>query len=244
MRARTALALLPADLVRVGRDELLVWMPAVPLVMALALRIGLRPGLEAAGLGRQAAETWIARLDVLAFGALVPVLIGAVVGFLLLGEKEERVWDALAVTPVSLPEYLAWRAAGATLASGVACGLCLVAGGLNDLGATGILAVASAAAPLGGATALALAVWTTGTIQGFAAVKLGFVLLILPGVLPAVAPQGPAVWATVLIPTWWPVQAYEAATAGRPEAVWAVGAAAVGLVMMGAALATVGARRR
>ena len=237
------LGLLPVDVLRVGRDELLVWMPAVPLAMAMAARLGLRAGLGAVGLGWEQADAWAARLDVLAFGVVVPVLMGAVVGFLLLGEKEDGVWDVLSVTPVSLSGYLVWRAAGASLAAGAGCGVCLVVGGLNDLDAVGILAVAIAAAPLGGATALALAAWTRGTIQGFAAVKLGLVVLVLPGVLPAQAP-GPARWGTALVPSWWPVQAYEAASWGLAALAWAAGSVAVGLVIMGAALVAVRVRRR
>ena len=45
------LGLLPADLRRLARDELLVWMPAVPLAMALAARLGVPALLRAVGPG-------------------------------------------------------------------------------------------------------------------------------------------------------------------------------------------------
>ena len=44
MRPRAMLGLLPADLRRLARDELLVWMPAVPLAMALAALRGKEVG--------------------------------------------------------------------------------------------------------------------------------------------------------------------------------------------------------
>ena len=53
MRPRAMLGLLPADLRRLARDELLVWMPALPLAMALA-------ALLCAGLGTLALR-WLSR---------------------------------------------------------------------------------------------------------------------------------------------------------------------------------------
>ena len=52
MRPRAMLGLLPADLRRLARDELLVWMPAVPLAMALAARLGVPALLRAVGAER------------------------------------------------------------------------------------------------------------------------------------------------------------------------------------------------
>ena len=123
MRSRAVLGLLPADLRRLVRDELLVWMPAVPLAMALAARPGVPVLMRAIGSGGVRAWEWAARIDVTAFAIVVPVLVGAVVGFMLLGEKEDGVWSVLAVTPVSLRGYLIWRAAGAVIVGAVATGL-------------------------------------------------------------------------------------------------------------------------
>jgi len=221
MRPRTVLGLLPADLARLARDELLAWMPAVPVIMALAVRLGASPVLAALGLRAELAQEWSARIDVTAFGIVVPVLIGTVVGFMLLGEKEDRVWDALAVTPVSLRGYLAWRAAGASLVAVGACAMCLRIGGLNDLGIARVCGVALAAAPLAGATALGLACWTTDTVQGFAAVKLSLVVLILPAVLPGAGIGG---WLLAVVPSWWPARAYREFAAGNASApAWAAG---------------------
>ena len=120
MRFRAVLGLLPADLRRLARDELLVWMPAVPLAMALAARLGVPALLGSVGPGGAGAREWTARIDVTAFAIVVPVLVGTVVGFMLLGEKEDGVWSVLAVTPTSLRGYLIWRAAGAVIVAAAA----------------------------------------------------------------------------------------------------------------------------
>ena len=63
MRPRAMLGLLPADLRRLARDELLVWMPAVPLAMALAARLGVPALLRAVGPGGEEAREWATRID-------------------------------------------------------------------------------------------------------------------------------------------------------------------------------------
>ena len=61
------LGLLPADLRRLARDELLVWMPAVPLAMALA-------ALLCAGLGTLASPSAGYLLGFLPFAAIAGTL--------------------------------------------------------------------------------------------------------------------------------------------------------------------------
>ena len=195
------LGLLPADLRRLARDELLVWMPAVPLAMALAARLGVPALLRAVGPGGAGAREWAARIDMAAFAIVVPVLVGTVVGFMLLGEKEDGVWSVLAVTPTSLRGYLIWRASGA-------------------------VAVAAA---------LSLAAWAANTVQGFAAVKLSLIVLVLPAVAPRDA--GAWRWPLAAIPSWWPVRAYWDLTGpGSWWPAWLLGSVAVGLAIMAAGL--------
>ena len=235
MRPRALLGLLPADLRRLARDELLVWMPAVPLAMALAARLGVPALLRAVGPGGAGAREWAARIDVAAFAIVVPVLVGVVVGFMLLGEKEDGVWSVLAVTPTSLRGYLIWRAGGAVAVAAAASGVCTRLAGLDDLGAARTAVLAAAGAPLAGAAALSLAAWAANTVQGFAAVKLSLIVLVLP----AVAPRDAGVWQWPLaaIPSWWPVRAYWDLTGpGSWWPAWLLGSAAVGLAIMAVGL--------
>ena len=235
MRPRAMLGLLPADLRRLARDELLVWMPAVPLAMVLAARLGAPVLLRAVGPGGAGAREWAARIDAAAFAIVVPVLVGVVVGFMLLGEKEDGVWSVLAVTPTSLRGYLILRAAGAVIVAAAAGGVCTRLAGLDDLGAARTAVLAAAGAPLAGAAALSLAAWAANTVQGFAAVKLSLIVLVLP----AVAPRDAGVWQWPLaaIPSWWPVRAYWDLTGpGSWWPAWLLGSAAVGLAIMAVGL--------
>jgi len=102
MPPRAILALMEADRRRLLRDGLMVWMMILPLVMAAAARAGL-PELVLVLEGRGIMiGPWVPQLRAVAFTVVVPVLIGVVVGFMLLEEKQDRVWRALAVTGVRL----------------------------------------------------------------------------------------------------------------------------------------------
>ena len=187
MPPRTVLALLGADRRRLGRDGLLAWVAALPLVMAVAVRAGLlwlAGALEGHGI---MIGPWLPQLRAVALAVVVPVLVGVVVGFMLLEEKQDRVWVALAVTEVSLWRYLAWRAATCLTAAALVTFACLRIAGPAGLGVGRTAWAAVGAAPLAGAVALGLAAWARDTIQGFAAVKLLLVVLVLPAAAPALA---------------------------------------------------------
>ena len=245
MPPRAILALMEADRRRLLRDGLMVWMMILPLVMAAAARAGL-PELVLVLEGRGIMiGPWVPQLRAVAFTVVVPVLIGVVVGFMLLEEKQDRVWRALAVTGVRLRRYLVWRAMTCLAVAAPVCLLCLVIAGPPGLSAVRQTCLALGAAPLAAAVALGLAAWTRDAIQGFAATKLLLVLLVLP----AVAPLLGAPWREllVLVPSWWIVRAAEIAGAMNDGGRWfplVLGSAAVNLLIAGAAVALVAAARR
>ncbi|WP_175994051.1 hypothetical protein [Actinomyces marmotae] len=213
-------ALVPMDVRRLARDDLLWWLALLPLVMVLAVRLGAEPlagALRAHGLD---GEAWPALLTGLVLAVVLPVMIGTVVGFMLLQDKEEATWQMIAVTPLSLHRYLGWRAGQAAAVSvpAVAVGLAWCAG--TDWARATALALACA--PLAAATALALAAFATGTVQGVAAVKLGLLVLVLP-VLDHAGRGGRAPWLAV-VPTWWPLRALAAMGQGVAWLPWAAGA--------------------
>lgn len=226
---RAMAGLVPLDLRRLMRDDLLSWLAGMPLVLVAAARLGAGPLLEALAARGLDVTPWLPLAGAVAFAVVVPVMTGTVVGFMLLADKEDGTWQAVAVTPISLRGYLTWRAALATGLAGPATLLGLGLGGLNDLDWGTAAGLALAAAPLAGATALALAAFTDSTVQGVAAVKLGFVVLVVPAV--AIARGGP--WAVVLapVPSWWPLRAHAAMLGAEAWTPWAVGSVLVGTVL-------------
>ncbi|MDE3000629.1 MAG: hypothetical protein OXU79_16275 [Gemmatimonadota bacterium] len=195
------------------RDRLLVWMAAMPVMIAALYRFGLPPLAD-----------WL--LDVHVFDLrpyypllmsiyvmTAPGLIGTVIGFLLLDERDDRMLTALLVTPVPDVEYLAYRLA-IPLASGFIVTIVgfhligLVPVPLFDLTAVSLLA--SFNAPI---TALALAGFAENKVTGFALVKILNAITMIPVVAFFVASD----WQIVagLVPTYWPMKMFWLAASGE-----------------------------
>ncbi|SDM83557.1 hypothetical protein [Actinomyces ruminicola] len=225
--------MVPLDLRRLMRDELLSWMAVLPLVVAPVLRLA-APGLVGAlsHLGLDAGS-WLEPLGAVAFAVITPVLMGTVVGFMLLADKEDGTWRAVAVTPVLLRGYLVWRAGLAVGLAGPLALLGLRVGGLNDLGWGAGWGLALAGAPLAGVTALALAAFADSTVQGVTGVKLGFVVLVLPA---AVLDRGGPWSLSAVVPSWWPLRAHAAILDGQIWQPWAAGAVAISAALAAACL--------
>ncbi|MDO4899568.1 hypothetical protein [Actinomyces sp.] len=136
----------------------------------------------------------------------------------------------MAVTPVSLRGYLVWRAG---LATGIAAPIAIVGlsvGGLNELDWWRAAGLALAGAPLAGATAMGIAVFTDSTIQAVTAIKLGFVLLVMPAFV--MGRGGSWGLLTAVVPSWWPLRAHAAILDGQIWQPWAAGAVAISAALV------------
>lgn len=209
--------LVQADGRRVARDAFLGWMAVTPLAMALALRSLADPIRGAVG-SAEGADRWLSIVDGAFFAIVLPLVMGAVLGFMLLDEKDSHTLAAIRATPVSLSAYLAWRIIVIGLFNVVAVLVTHPIAGLTSPGGLGIFLVALAGAPLAGSSGVGLAAAAANKVQGFALVKLALVVLLLPCV--GVALSGVWLWATVWLPSWWPLMVY---TSGTQEGlVWAL----------------------
>ncbi len=204
----------PVEMRSIWRDPMLRWMLLVPLAAALAAR-GLLPVLLAR------IEPWLPvtvtpHYDALmGYGMLLlaPALIGMVVGFLLLDQRDEQVLAALRVTPLPISHYLLYRL-GAPLLLSIAITVPVFAiAGLDGPGTAGLLLSTLLAAPLAPLFALTLATLASNKVQGLALAKACGVLFIPP----LVAYFAPAIWQPLLAlaPTYWPAQVYWTLDAGK-----------------------------
>lgn len=203
---RTAGALAVSDARGIGRDPLLRWLIGYPIALALLLRWGV-PALA----GPVEVRFGIALLDygVLVTSAMVellPVLVGMVVGFLLLDERDDRTLAALQVTPLGLNGYLAYRVALPMVVSVVMTVIAVPLVGLarTDLGP--LLVIALGAAPLAPLFALFLAAFAGNKVEGFALTKASGMLFVPPVIAYFVAP--PWQWLFGVVPTYGPLKAF------------------------------------
>ena len=213
MRIAALRTLVAADARVLWRDPLLVWMTAVPIAMALLIRVVVRVAEEMlAGSGFDLAPYY----PVIMGGYLMsaPGMIGFVIGFLLLDERDAGTLKALQVTPLPMRDYLAYRVTGPLVAGTVATVVGYPLAGLSPIATAPLVAiavVASLAAPL---LALVLATAAPNKVAGFAVVKVLNGVNLLP--IAAFFMPEPGQYVAGVLPTYWPMRALWSAAVHQP----------------------------
>ena len=208
----------PIDIRSIRRDSLVSWMIYIPIFLALLLRWGV-PSLTAR-LMEQYDFDFAPYYPVLLayfFIGMCPMIFGALIGFLLLDEKDDRTLTALQVTPLPLSGYILYRV---TIPILLTFGLMFVLfplANLTPFDLRTVLLSAIAAAPMAPMLALLFGSVAQNKVQGFALMKLtGFIFI-----APVVAYFAPAGWelAFGIVPTYWPMKVYWLLYAGATN-VW------------------------
>lgn len=211
-------ALLRADARSVSRDPLLPWMLLLPIGIALLLRL-LIPAAHQALLDSVG-------LDLEPFYPLImggylmtaPGLVGMVVGFLILDERDARTLTALRVTPLSMRRYLAYRTLLPLVLGTVAALIGYPLVGVAPLPVADLIAISAVAAFAAPILALVLAIAAPNKVAGFAVMKVANAINLLP--IGAYFLPLPAQLAAGLIPTYWPMRALWSAAQGDPYAAY------------------------
>jgi fluoroquinolone transport system permease protein len=226
MRAgRMVRALGPLDGRNLARDPLLRGLCVAPVLLAAVMRWVGPPLVERIG-GMFGADLAPLYPELMGFFllAFLPLLVGMVVGFLLLDQRDDGTLAALRATPLPMPAYLGYRLAVPVLASVLLTLALFPLAGLGGMGAGRLPAAAAATAPLGPMVALFLAAFAANKVQGFAFTKVSGVLLLPPLVAYFAAPQWQ--WLFWIAPTYWPARGFWTLHAGD--------AGAAGFLLVGA----------
>jgi fluoroquinolone transport system permease protein len=205
----------PIDWKSVRRDSMLRWMIFIPLLAALVLRIG-APALANFVMDAFAFDLPPYYPLLMSFIAVaMPMIYGAIIGFLVLDQRDDNTITALQVTPLTLSGYLGYRVALPTLLGVLVTLFVVPVSGLVQMNVFDLLLVALAGAPFAALTALYLAAFAENKVQGFALMKGGGVIF-LPVVLAYFVESG---WQILfgLIPLYWPVRLFWALEAGQPH---------------------------
>jgi fluoroquinolone transport system permease protein len=219
------------DAKSVWRDELLAWVLALPLVIALLLRFGLPP------LAGWLLQTWTFDLQpyyplIMSFFVLMaPSMVGMVIGFLLLDERDERTLSALAVTPMPLGGYLLYRITLPLLLGFVITLAGYPLAGLAPLSGADLVVIALTAAFTGPVTALFLAGFADNKVSGFALVKILNTINMLP--VAAYFVDLPWQFGAGLVPAYWPMKMLWQAAAGEQYLLYGVVGVGVNSVVTG-----------
>ena len=145
-------------------------------------------------------------------------LVGTVIGFLLLDQRDDQTLSALLVTPLTLNDYVAYRLSLPMLVCLPLTLIMFPLAGLTDLTVVQVVAVALCAAPLAPMYALFIGSFAANKVQGFALAK-GIGVLFIPSVV-AWFVSPPWQWLLGLNPLYWPLKVFWAFDAGDAWA-WA-----------------------
>lgn len=222
----------PVDLKSVSRDSMLLLISVGSLVLALAMRYGVpfvTPHLQRLLAVDLADYTPLLMSFVL---LIAPEMVGSLVGFLILDERDEGTLAALLVTPVSLSSYLLYRIGLPVVIAFLVTLLAVPMAGLLTIPFGQLMLAAALAALSGGIVALAVTALAANKVEGFAVLKMLQGLQALPLVawfLPV-----PWQWLVGFVPTYWPAAVYWRMAVG--ESYW--GYITVGIVVNSIYLAT------
>ncbi len=213
MRPRRV-ALVVGDIANLRRDPMLAASLVAPLLVAVALRFGIPALPESVGVTGYL--SLVLGLAVL----LAPFLAGFAVGFLLLEEREDRILDAVAVTPIGVGGFLSYRLLLPMVAGGAGAAIVAILGGISPLGGLRLAGAALLAAGSAGLMTMSLAVLGRDRVQGLAIAKLmSFALVaavafqLLPGPWRWLLAPVPQVWVLEVVAGPEPV-AFSVATGG------------------------------
>ena len=209
-------ALGPIDVKSVARDSMLRWLIGMPVVFALAFRWGI-PGLDS-WLGERYGFDLAPYYPLLTsfLVLMVPTMMGSVVGFLLLDERDDHTLSAIQVTPLTVEGYLAYRIAVPMVVSLPVMVASIAIADLVTMEPGLALAAATQAAPVAPLYALFVASFASNKVQGFALLKGAGVLTWPP--LIAWFVSSPWQVAFGIDPLYWPVKLFWMLEAGEPGA--------------------------
>ena len=217
MRALSSVRSLGAiDLRSIARDPLLRWMVVLTPALGLLFRFAVPPTAvvlrERLGFDLAPYETLLASFLPLAVAGMV----GTVLGFLLLDQRDDQTLIALLVTPLSLTDYLRYRVFVLVPPCVALTCVAVPLAGLVETSPLQLVVAAFVAAPLAPIYALFLGAFAANKVQGLALVKAAGIVL-----LPAVGSyfvSGRWQIAFGLLPHYWPLKVFWLFDAGAVAA--------------------------
>lgn len=207
MKATAVFAALGAiDARDIARDSLLRWTVVLALSFGLLFRFAVPAiaGALAARIGFDLSAYYLLLMSFLP--VIVAALIGTVVGFMLLDQRDEQTLAALLVTPLSIGDYLRYRLGMLLAVSVVVSSMTLAVAGLTETTIPQLVLSSVVAAPLAPVYALLLGSFAANKVQGLALAKVIGVVTV-PCVV-AYFVTGPSQLGFGVIPHYWSLKVF------------------------------------
>ncbi|MFN2442322.1 MAG: ABC transporter [Thermoanaerobaculia bacterium] len=220
----------PLDVRNIRRDPLLVWVALLPPALALIYGL-LVPRLRELLLHEfQFDLAPFYPLIMSTFVTAAPGMIGMVIGFLLLDERDDGVLTAIGVTAVGPADYLAYRLSVPMIAGWLMTVACYPLAGLAPLPLVDLVAIAAVAALSAPIVALFLATFAENKVSGFAMVKVSNTINMAP--VAAWFFDPPLQWIVGIVPAYWPMKMLWLAAERERYAAYAAAGVAVNILVM------------
>ena len=203
----------PVDVKNIRREDLLMWLAGLMALVVLLMRYGVpaASGVLDARFGFDL--TPYHDLIMSNYVLVAGMMVGTVIGFLLLDERDENTLTALLVTPLPIGAYLAYRFTLPVVLAFVITCVTYPLIGLAPISAVDLIVVAGLASFGGPFAALFLAVFAENKITGLALTKVWQGI----GMFPLLAYFVGSDWQVLagIVPTYWPMKVvWLAAAAG------------------------------
>jgi fluoroquinolone transport system permease protein len=220
----------PVDGRNIVRDPVLLWALALPPTVALLLRWAVPQVTESLAIRFTFDLVPYYPLIAGAYMLIAPGIVGFIGGFLLLDERDDRVLDALRVTPVSMRTLLTYRLGVPLLFASLVtvAGYCIM--GLVALPPGSLFVSTVLAAGTGPLLALFLGAFADNKVSGFAMAKL----VTAVSNLALVAWFVPMPWqiAAGVVPSYWPMKVVWQSASGAAWSAYALaGLSANGIII-------------
>ncbi|MDY6932245.1 MAG: ABC transporter permease [Halobacteriota archaeon] len=204
------------DFKNIFRDSILIYGLISPLLVMVITR------LVVPQLG-WIPSTFYPHIEILTI-LISPVVFGFIAGFIILDEKDDNVFLAIRVLPISVTSFIIYRMLFSIVMSFVYSILAVAIIGLVEVPFYAIIPIAALIAIEAPIIALILSIFSDNKVEGVAMLKgLNFVFLLLP--VAALFIPGRWQYVAGVIPTFWPVKAFIEVASGASD-IW-------GLVLAG-----------
>ncbi len=234
MRIKLLAALAQADLRNSLRDPMLQVTYSVPFLLFALLRFALPAltGLLAERYSFDLIPSYPLILSVTVL--LVPLMTGMVMAFIMLDELDDRVFSALAVTPLGVGGYMAGKICFPVIISTIMSWLLLIFNGLIPVSPAAAFFAAAVSSLIGPVAALFISGYAENKITGLTLSKAAGILMVIP-VLYHLAESS---WAhlALAVPTLPSALMIQALLEDKPRWLWIMGVSLVhhGLFMLAA----------
>ena len=183
------------------RDPMMRFMLYYPLFFGLIGRFVLPWAAETSDFSLDQ----IADVAVVAQTLMTPQVFGALAGFSILDDRDDRILTSINVTPLSMHQFLSFRLGVVTVLTFVSCTYVMWFSDIGGMPLPGILAVAFLAALSAPMTGLLINAFSDNKVQGFAVMK-GFGILLLFPIAALFFFDATELWFS-FAPGFWPAKA-------------------------------------